>query len=469
MTVLVTDAHDIQNAVRIALPHEWEPRPYQRPVWEHMVRGILRGRESEFTEPGPRAVCVWHRRAGKDRTALHIAAMASQLRPGLYAHVLPTYRQGRKVIWDGKTREGARMLDAFPEVLQPRNPRNDEMTLWLTCASGGESMWQVIGSDRYDALRGGNFVGLVFSEYAWQDPMVWQVTSPILAENGGWAMFISTPNGRNHFHDLLQTARADERWFSEVLTTDDTALPDGQPVIGPEVLAQERKRMSDALFAQEYLCSFNAGAVGAYYAAELARAEADGRVTAVPWEPNLDVWTWWDLGVADATSIWFVQYHFDQVRVIDYLEGTGHGLVHYAKLLKEKPYVYGGHVLPHDARVRELGTGQTRVETAQSLGLRPIQIAPRLPVADGIDAVRTMLPRCWFDEQKTQRGMDALRQYRTERDERTQTFRATPVHDWTSHAADAFRYGAVTQRRQRPRPEGPRPVRMRREYSVLAP
>ena len=468
----------VSTADQYSFPYNWAPRQYQQPVWAHLLGGIRDGLAEGFKGIGPRAVCVWHRRAGKDAVALNFAATASQIRPGNYAHVLPSLRQGRKVVWEGKDREGQPMLTAFPRRLHARQPRDDEMTIWMRTPSEtdrfrmmglepregagvteGLAQWQVLGSDRYDALRGGNYFGVVFSEYAWQDPMAWQVVSPILAENGGWAMFISTANGMNHFYDMYESALQDDHWFCEKLTVDDTKRPDGSAVVSEEMLAQERKNMSPVMFDQEYRCSFAAGMEGALYAEQMADAVEDERIRDVPWEPSVDVWTWWDLGMGDATAIWFVQHVHQEIRVIDYLEDTGKGLTHYAKRLKEKKYCYGGHVMPHDIKVRELGTGKSRKEIAESLGLRPITVAPKLSIEDGVEAVRATIPRCYFDKTKCKRGLAALRQYRTEWQPEKNTFTQTPVHDWTSHPADAFRYGSLTLRRQKPMIR--RPIKVR--------
>ena len=468
----------VQAEREFKIPYNWSARQYQQPVWDYLMSGIVKGMKEGFSGIGPRALCVWHRRAGKDAVAVNATAMASQMRPGNYAHVLPSLRQGRKVVWEGKDRSGNPMLNAFPRALHTRQPRDDEMTLWVrtpseeeryravglnpppgATATPGTAQWQVLGSDRYDALRGGNYFGVVFSEYAWQDPMAWQVVSPILAENGGWALFISTPNGMNHFSEMYETAQMDPLWFCEKLTVKNTQRPSGLPVVSEEMLAQEQKSMSSVMFDQEYHCSFAAGMEGALYAEQMAYIADEGRIRNVPWEPSVDVWTWWDLGMADATAIWFVQHVHQELRVIDYLEDTGKGLTHYAKKLKELPYVYGGHIMPHDIKVREMGTGKSRKEIAESLGLRPITVSPKLSIEDGVEAVRATLPRCYFDKTKCKRGLDALRQYRTEWQPEKNTFTQTPVHDWTSHPADAFRYGALTLRRQKHRPM--RPIKVR--------
>ena len=222
-----------------------------------------------------------------------------------------------------------------------------------------------------------------------------------------------------------------------------------------------RKTMSEEEYQQEMECSFDAAVKGAYYGRLIDEAQQEGRICAVPHEPAAKVDTWWDLGVGDSTAIWFVQTVGREVRVIDHYEMTGEGLPHYAKVLASKPYVYGRHIAPHDIAVRELGTGQSRIEMARALGLK-FETAPKLPVDDGINAVRLTLPKCWFDAKRCAAGLEALRMYRKDRDEKLNVFRDKPRHDWTSHSADAFRTGCAA------RPSAPvvRPARANGGFGV---
>lgn len=734
----------------IQLPNEWVPRKHQMQLWTYLEGG------------GKRAAAVWHRRAGKDSVALNWTATAAHQRVGTYWHMLPTQTQGRKTIWDGIDRHGRRMIDqAFPPPVRT-NYRKDEMKIELKCGS----IWQVVGSDNYNNLIGSNPVGVVFSEYSVADPAAWDYIRPILAENGGWAVFIFTARGRNHGALLYEMARDNPSWFAQILTVDDTG------VIGPEVIQEERDSgMSDDMIDQEYYCfpgdalvmcsdqarpigeikkgdivlshtgrfrsvedvivhdhvgemvvidawgsrpitctpnhpmqvcdrttqtyswkaagtltaddwlvtprmsevkpvisaalatiiawyacegsasknavqftlganepdnvailcaaldaegysahqktdgsvtqiviydvgladflivncgsgshnkrlplgllrghealvwrdvvqadgcvhtptdrrvvpvhtftsvsetlvqqvqllgasqgyavtysvrdagtgsiegrefatresyllqmrrgtyndtrtlrtcnakngvlgrvksvvrqpyqgpvynlrvaidesyvvnsravhncSFQAAISGSYYGKQMVAAEKDGRICEVPYEPNIRVETWWDLGVGDSTAIWFVQRSGREIRVIDYYEMSGEGLPHYAKVLQTKDYVYSRHIAPHDIEVRELGTGKSRRETAAALGIK-FQVAPNLAIDDGIDAMRAMLARCWFDKRKTGRLIEALKQYRKDWNDKLKVFQDHPCHDWTSHAADAGRMGAVT-------------------------
>lgn len=409
------------------MPHLWQPRAYQLPAWKALERGCRR------------VVCVWHRRAGKDATCLHWASVAALQRVGTYWHMLPTLAQGRKVVWDGITRDGRKVLDAWPEQLVA-NRRNDEMKLELK----NGSMWQVVGSDNYNSLVGANPVGVVFSEYSIADPAAWDFIRPILAENGGWALFAYTPRGRNHGWKLYDMARDNPDWHCSLLTVEDT------DAISLDVVEQERQAgMSEEMIQQEFYCSFEAPLFGAYYAKQMLSAEKDGRIGNVPHDEHVQTETWWDLGIGDATAIWFVQRVGQELHAIDYYEASGEPLSHYVKVMREKPYVYADAVLPHDAKARELQTGKSRVDALKSLGVSA-RVMAASKVDDGIEQVRAALGKTWFDAKKCERGLDALRQYRKEtasekmwRDGNTPEYRDRPLHDWASHGADAFRTGIM--------------------------
>ena len=409
----------------ITLPYLFTPRNYQEPVLAALDNGILR------------AVCVWHRRSGKDKTFINYTAKRMYQRIGAYYYIFPTYRQAKKVIWNGMDREGYKFTNHFPLELRKRTD-NTDMLIEMDCGS----IFQLIGSDKIDSLMGANPVGCVFSEWSLQDPAAWDYLRPILAENNGWAAFIYTPRGKNHGWDTLELARQfPDQWYSEILTVEDTQA------ISLDILAQERREIvvkdgNDALYQQEYMCNFDVPIQGAYYAQQLMRADEEGRITGVPHDENTVVHTWWDLGIDDSMSIWFVQVAGKELHFIDYLESSGEGLPYYIKELKSTPYAYGKHYAPHDIKVRELNTGKSRYETAKSLGV-DFEIVPKLSVEDGINASRQILSRCWFDKENCKRGISALRSYRKDWDEENQVWRKKPVHDWASHGADAFRTGAV--------------------------
>lgn len=429
------------GATKIQVPYKFQPRGYQKRAWHALEHRTHR-----------RFVLVWHRRAGKDVMLLNHTICESQERVGVYWHVFPAAKQGRKIIWDGVTKDGRPFLDYWPaDLISERNAT--EMRLKL--ANG--SVWQVVGSDNYnDALIGGNPVGLVMSEYALQNPSCWNYLRPILAENDGWAAFPFTPRGKNHGAALFEMAQKNDAWFCERLGVDDTkAIPQS-------AIEEERKAgMPDELIEQEFYCSFEAALVGAYYGKLMKKAADEKRIGRVPYEPQLPVETWWDLGVGDATAIWFVQRFGQEVRIIDYYTATGQGLDHYAGVMLAKGYAYSRHVLPHDIRVRELGSGaKTRLQTLKQLLKDPdptdeptqrYVVVPKQPPADRINAVRAILPRCFFDEEKCsaapdkpeKSGIEALKQYQRLWDDDKKTFRDEPLHDWASHGADAFGHGAM--------------------------
>ena len=381
------------------------------------------------------AVGVAHRRAGKTVAAVQrlvLSALNCPLPNPHCSYIAPTFGQAKRAAWD--------YLKLIAAPVQAGRPHETELR--VTLLNGGRI--QLFGAENADALRGDYNDDVVIDEYADMKPSVFPlVVRPSLSDRGGRALFIGTPKGRNQFYEIWRDAAEDADWERLMLKASETGI------LPAEELAAARKRLTAEQYEQEYECSFDAAIQGAYYARELAAAAQAGRIGRVPWEPAVPVETWWDLGIDDATAIWFAQAIGREVRLIDYYEAAGAGLDHYAKVLRERAYVYGRHVLPHDARVRELGTGRSRVETLASLGLRAT-LARQQTVEDGINAVRLLLPRCWFDERACRRGIEALRQYRSDWDERRQTLRPVPLHDWTSHAADAFRYGAVTRR-----PAGP--------------
>lgn len=409
---------------RIRLPYNFTPRDYQLPALKAMDDGATR------------AVLVWHRRSGKDKTIINFVAKKMFERVGSYFYFFPTYKQGKKILWNGMDRDGFKFTNHIPKELRARTD-NGEMLIEADCGS----IFQVIGTDKIDAVVGTNPVGCVFSEYALQDPKAWDYIRPILAENGGWAIFNFTPRGENHGFDIYNLAKNDPKWFCQLLTVDDTG------VIPKEVLEQEREEIikqhgNDALFQQEYFCSFTVPIQGAYYGSQMMLVDREKRIGNVPIEPTIPVNTAWDLGIDDSTTIWFFQTVGQEVRIIDYYENSGEGLAHYAKTLQDKGYLYGDHYAPPDIEVRELGSGKSRMETAASLGLR-FRVVPKLSISDGIEAARNLLPKCWFNKEKCSRGINALKSYHKEWDDENKVYRNQPEHDWSSHGADAFRYLAA--------------------------
>ena len=387
----------------------------------------LHERRKRFT------VIVAHRRFGKTMlgiTRLMNAATDTRRKAARFAYLAPFQRQAKAVVWD--------MLKDQARALEQARFHEGE----LRCDLANGARISLYGADDPDSLRGLYLDGVVLDEFQQMDPRTWsEVIRPALADRKGWALITGTPMGRNAFWQLYERAKATPDWQAALFRASETdALP-------AEELAAARAVMSEEEYAQEFECSFDAAIRGAYYSKLLAQAEAEKRIGRVPHDANLLVHTAWDLGIGDATAIWFYQRHRRELRLIDYAEASGAGLDHYARLLQAKGYAYGEHVLPHDARVQELGSGKTRVETLTSLGIRP-RVLNAHRVEDGINAVRLLLPRCWFDAEKCARGLEALRHYRLEWDDRRQAFRERPLHDWSSHAADAFRYLAMGLREE---------------------
>lgn len=391
-----------------------------------------------FHERSKRWTCiVAHRRAGKSVACvmdLITRALATSKEHARYAYLAPFYSQAKAVAFD--------YLKRFSEPVRQGPPRESELSVTLV---NGATI-RLFGADNPDALRGQYFDGVVLDEVGDMRESVWkEVIRPALSDRLGWAVFIGTPRGRNHFFDVYENAKRDPDWLCLTLRASETGL------INPAELADARRQMSDSAYRQEYECDFDAPILGAIYADELMRCAEEGRITKVAHEPLLPVHTAWDLGVADATAIWFWQQANNQLRVIDYLEVTGEGLPGIAKMLQAKGYVYGSHYAPHDIQVRELGSGLSRLEAARNLGLL-FEMVPNVSVDDGIHALRLMLDRCWFDADKCRTGLDALMHYRRGWDDKRKVLSTKPVHDWSSHAADAARYFALVSQRTRTSP-----------------
>jgi phage terminase large subunit len=339
----------------------------------------------------------------------------------------PFLAQAKEVAWE--------YLKRFAE---PLIVNASEAELWIEVIGGARI--RIHGADNPNRLRGTYLDGVVLDEYADMRPSVWgEVIRPMLADRQGWATFIGTPKGRNEFFRLWQRAERDPSWLSMMLKASATGL------LSPDELAQARHDMTAEQYAQEFECSFEAAVVGAYFASDLADAERGGRIADVPYDEAIPVHTGWDLGIGDSTAIWFFQVVGDEVHYIDHYEAHGQKLDHYLGVLSSKPYHYGIDFLPHDARARELISGRSRVEHLAN-SARAVRVLPQTKIEDGINAARLILPRAWFDRVRCADGLEALRQYRSEFDERTRTFRDRPRHDWASHSADAFKATAIGYR-----------------------
>jgi len=377
-------------------------------------------------------VVVCHRRFGKTVFAINqmIKSAVEDLQTGKkaprYAYLAPLFKQAKTVAWD----ELKRLLIDFPDIkFNEAELRADFMGARI----------QLYGADNPDTLRGIYLDGVILDEYAQMNPKMYsEVIRPALSDRKGWAVFIGTPKGKNEFYDLYHSTNDKKGWKRFLFKASETGILDD------EELELAKQDMADTEFEQEYECSWSAALRGAYYAKEIEAAYDEGRVGKVPYDPSKQVVTAWDLGVSDSTSIWFAQYDGKAINIIDYYESSGEGLPHYIDVLNHKEYRYGAHIAPHDIVVREFSTGKSRKDLAFSLGI-DFQVAPKLKVMDGIDSVRTTLNKCWFDELKTKKGLEALLQYRSSYDDKKKIWSQKPVHDWTSHASDAFRYLCVTE------------------------
>lgn len=407
----------------ISLPNNWEPRHYQIPVFAALDSGIKR------------VITVWHRRSGKDSAAINYIAKAAHQRIGNYWHLFPTAKQARKALWENVDKEGRRTLDqAIPPALRD-TLRNDEMFIRLKCGSS----IQVAGADQFDGLVGSNPIGVVFSEYALTSPLTWRYVAPILRENGGWAWFNSTPRGKNHLHELVETNKDNKRWLVSIKGWKDTGVLTQQ-----DIDEEIRDGMPVEVAEQEFNCSFSAPNIGVVYGKEMARVVKEGRVLQLPYDARYPVETWWDVGHRDATSIWFVQRVGLWINVIDHFEDKGQGLPYYANELQKRGYSYSRHVGPHDLDNKVWAVNATTKHVAHmNFGIN-FTVAPKLSKAEGIGALRLMFSRLRFDAGRTAYLRSCLTQYQYEYDEETRTYTNEPLHDWSSHAADAGRYGAVT-------------------------
>ena len=379
-------------------------------------------------------VLVMHRRFGKTVWAVnHLIkyALICELPRPRVAFIAPTFTQAKRIAWD--------YVKYYASVIP--GVSFNETELRVDFPNSGRLM--LLSAENPDSLRGIYLDLCVFDEFGMQNPRVWgEVVRPALSDREGAAVFLGTPAGHNHFFDLLEQAKSEEdngsdQWYHKVVKASESEL------VKAEELKAARDQMTPEQYEQEYECSFTAAIVGAYYAKLLVDADDSGRVTRVPYDPAYPVHTAWDLGINDSTSIWFAQvFRSGAVNIIDYYESAGVGLDHYADILKQKDYYYGDHLAPHDIEVRELGSGKSRLETAYSLGIR-FRVIPKMKVADGINAARLLIPKCHFDKDKCRDGLEMLRQYRQDWDDRRKVFRDHPRHDYTSHCADSFRYLAI--------------------------
>ena len=402
----------------IVVPYKFNPRSYQVDLYRALDSGTKR------------AFCLWHRRAGKDLALWNYIIKKAFEKTGLYYYLLPTYTQAKKIIWDGITNDGFKFLDHIPPGTI-KNQNGQEMKVELK----NGSIIQLIGTDHYDSIRGTNPQGCVFSEYAFQHPMAWEVVKPILKMNGGWAVFNTTPNGKNHSFELHEMATGNDRWYTQVLTVDDTHL------VGLEDIDEERKEgMSEDMIQQEYYCSYNVGVMGSVYGHQMENVNK----CKLPVEAAVPVDLYLDLGRADATAIIFAQTKDKEIRIIDYMEDSGKDIGYYAEQLQDRKYRYGIMYLPHDAFNKRLESSKTIAEQFIDLGFK-VKRVPKSTIVNGISQARKIFRRVWFDEDRAALLLKVLENYKYEYDPLKKCFSKTPRHDWSSHGADSFRYMAVAQ------------------------
>jgi phage terminase large subunit len=391
----------------------YKPREHQLKVHE-----LLEGKRF--------AVVVAHRRFGKTVAALnHLIreAVLNEKETPRYAYIAPTYGQAKRVAWD--------YLVKYTTPLGGTNNISElRVDFW------GRRI-QLYGSDNPDSLRGQYFDGVIIDEVGDQNPKIWtDIVRPALTDRKGWCLFIGTPKGHNHFKELRDRAKKEEGWGLLEFKASETGVVDDTE------LKAAKNEMGEDKYRQEFECSFDAAVEGSYFGQILNELEEKKHMQEIPREELSRTFTAWDLGMGDSTSIWVAQLVGTEVRLLDYYENHGVGLDHYVKWIKDNDYLKAEHILPHDVRVRELGTGKSRMEMLEEAGLE-VKIAPRMGLDDGIQAVRRLLPRCWFNVPKVQIGLNCLRNYRRDYDEKRKIFYERPLHDWSSHGSDSFRYLAL--------------------------
>jgi phage terminase large subunit len=377
------------------------------------------------------SVIVAHRRAGKTVACIRdllTRALATKKTAARFAYIAPYYSQAKQTAWD--------YLKLYSRDLAAKVSESE-----LSVELFNGSRIRLYGADNPDALRGIYLDGCVMDEFADMRPSVWgEIIRPLLADRKGWAVFIGTPKGRNAFFELYQSAKDDPDWFALVLRASETGLIDAAE------LADAKKAMSDSQYEQEFECSFEAAIIGSVYGKDITRARSAGRIGRVPWEPSKLVFTAFDIGYGDSTAIWFWQVMGNEPRFIDFYESNGEPITHYLGVLKRKEYNYDTLWLPHDAETNgKFATGKSIAEIVRENGFK-VRIAPNLSLEEGINQGRLLLARALIDEKHCNAGIEALASYRWDYNERLDELKSIPVHDWASHASDAWRYAAVSMR-----------------------
>lgn len=379
-------------------------------------------------------VLVCHRRFGK--TVFSINEMIDQalrcpLNRPQFAYIAPTYGAAKRIAWE--------YFKEFTGKLPGAKPHEGDLKIDIPRPWRGDFVrFMLLGAENPGSLRGIYLDGALLDEYAEMDPTIWnQVIRPALSDRKGWAIFIGTPKGENHFKKVFDFAKyrvnmGDPDWFASLYRASETGI------LSKEELEGAGGTMSPEEYDQEFECSFTAALLGSYFGKFIEVAEREKRVCRVAYDPAIPVDTCWDLGINDSTSIWCVQQVGQEIHLIDYIEDSGRGLDHYVRELESRSYVYREDMLPHDGAARELGTGKSREETLRSLGRKRVSVLDRWALSDSIHSVRMILGKCWFDEEKCHRGLLALKNYERAWDSKNQTFKNAPKHNWASHGASAM-------------------------------
>ena len=395
-------------------------------------------------------VIIVHRRGGKTVFAINhlIKKALTNKRPyPRYAFISPYRLQGKSTAWD--------YLKQFSAAIPGTKFNESELRVDFNV---NNSRIQIIGAENSSAIRGQYFDGIIVDETQSIAPVLFDtILRPCLSDRNGFAIFIGTPRGRNYFYQLHQLAKQTEDWFTCVFRASETKI------IHEKELTDAKAIMSPEAYAQEMECSFQAGISGSYYGAMMESLDKNGHIKDFEIDDSQEVETWWDLGMNDSTVITFVQRTKNEIKVIDSYENSGEGLEHYLNIIDSKPYIYSKHIAPHDIRVRELGTNKSRWESAKEMGLE-FDIAPKLSVEDGIEQVRQLLPKCWFHKRNCNKLVEALKSYCKRWDEKNNCFKNRPLHNWASHFADSFRYGAIVEPIERS--DWKKPIRVNTNYII---
>lgn len=420
-------------AKTITIPHKFECRSYQVPAWEALLSGKKR------------VVCCWHRGAGKDLFALNYFIWRMVKEPAVYLHCFPQYSQGKKAIWNSLHNtdyaEPMAYLDHFPkEIIKYKNSTEMRIELY------NGAIYQVMGIDGKNAqlARGMNPTHVIVSEYAYMSPESWDTIEPRVSQNKGTVLFLSTPNGKNHFYDLYNYAASGHKtdYFASLITNDDTHIHSQEHI---DTLREQGK--PEDFIRQEYYCDFTRGAEGSYYGKLIQDARNDDRITTLAISKDLPCHTSWDIGIGDSSAIWIFQTLANgRLNFLHYYENTNEGLDHYLRYLDnwkaKNGIIYGTHYVPHDMQNREFTSGVDRLTTARNLGYN-MQIVPRKSLEEGIQAVRSLLPHCSFNEKECKKGIQCIDFYRKKWNDSLKVYYDEPLHDQWSHGADAFRMAAI--------------------------